>query len=634
MRATGMLDDEPYHVSGAESLVSPDMIGQTVAGLTQRALLPGHTVTARQVRLSLDQLDVDPTVIPALPTDIEECPDVDSAHRHFRDVLSRFVPHPDETLRILTAGPTMRGAAMVEVGSGRRLEADPLRGVRVTRFGDLTESAPGRTLARKKHHHEAVLLASKVAAAPGVVAELCISDDLHYTRGYVCVDGVYTTVTNVKAEGDPNGGRVILVDTSCADPAMITNWLENHPVLVNAATHPCGTHTTTCWHDHVAGRLKAWRNAGLERRPRTFASPQLPDAVTTDGPALLFSSSDYLGMSTEPTVRQAMINAVGELGCSSGGSRLTTGTSVAHHHAEDEIATWLGYPRAVLMASGYQANLATLQLLAGPDVTVVSDADNHASLIDGCRLARARTVVVPHADLDAVDAALARATTDRALVLTEGVFSMSGDVIPVADMVKIAHRHGALAVVDDAHGIGTVGPTGRGVTEGLSRQLRPDVLLATASKALGVEGGFVCVDETLATLIRHCARGYVFSSAPSPAVAAAVTAAIRFLRTDSSRVQNLQGNVSRARRLLTRAGLITTSTANDVGPIIRIPVGPEDRAVSAQEELARRGLMIGAIRYPAVPRGEAILRVCVTAEHTDAHIDALVASLREVLDVV
>jgi len=485
-------------------------------------------------------------------------------------------------------------------------------------------------LAHKKHHHEAVLLASKVAAAPGVLAELCISDDPHYTRGYVCVDGVYTTVTNVKADGDPNGGRIILVDTARADPTTITTWLENHPVLIGPAT--ASGPKAASWHDHLCGRLNAWRAAGLERRPRTFCSAQDPDTVTTDGPALLFSSSDYLGLSTEPKVQQAMINTARRLGNSSGGSRLTTGTSVAHHQAEREIAAWLGYPQAVFMASGYQANIATIQLLADPHVTVISDAENHASLIDGCRLARARTVVVPHADLDAIDTALDRVTTNRALVLTEGVYSMGGDVTPVGELVEIAHRHGALVVVDDAHGIGTVGPTGRSATEGLSASQRPDVLLGTASKALGVEGGFACVDETLAILMRNCARGYVFSSAPSPAVAAAVAAAVKYLRTDTSRVRKLQANVAQARRLLAEADLIPPSAAHDRGPIIRIPVGPESRAVAAQGELARRGLMVGAIRYPAVAKGDAILRICLTARHTDEHIRILVTSLREVLD--
>ena len=630
MRATGTLDGEPYHVSGAESLVAPGMIEQTVAGLTQRALAPGHTVKARQVRVSLDQLDVKPTVIPALPTELKECPDPVAARQYFVDVLSRFVPHPAEALRVLTEGPTMRGAAMVEAGTGRRLEADPLRGVRVTKFGDLTESAPGTSLAHKKHHHEAVLLASKVAAAPGVLAELCISDDPHYTRGYVCADGVYTTVTNVKADGDPNGGRVILVDTTRADPTTITAWLENHPVLIGPAT--ASGPKATSWHDHLCGRLNAWRAAGLERRPRTFCSAQDPDAITTDGPALLFSSSDYLGLSTEPKVQQAMMNTVRRLGSSSGGSRLTTGTSVAHHQAEHEIAAWLRYPQAVFMASGYQANIATIQLLADPHVTVISDAENHASLIDGCRLARARTVVVPHADLDAIDTALDRVTTDRALVLTEGVYSMGGDVTAVGELVEIAHRHGALVVVDDAHGIGTVGPTGRGATEGLSASQRPDVLLGTASKALGVEGGFACVDETLAALMRNCARGYVFSSAPSPVIAAAVATSVQYLRTETTRVRRLQANVAQARHLLAEAGLIPPSAAHDRGPIIRVPVGSESRAVAAQEALARRGLMVGAIRYPAVAKGDAILRICLTARHTDEHIRILVTSLREVLD--
>ena len=630
MRATGTLDDAPYHVSGAESLVAPGMIEQTVAGLTRRALAPSHTVEAQQVRLSLDQLDVEPTVIPTLPTELKECPNVIAAHQHFVDVLSHFVPNPAEALRILTEGPTMRGAAMIEVGTGRRVEADTLRGVRVTRFGDLTESAPGASLAHKKHHHEAVLLASKVAAAPGVLAELCISDDPHYTRGYVCIDGVYTTVTNVKTDGDPNGGRIILVDTARADATMTTEWLENHPVLIGPTT--ASSQKTTSWQDDICSRLNAWRTAGLDRSPRTFCSPQSPNALTTDGPALLFSSSDYLGMSTEPQVQQAMITAVRRLGCSSGGSRLTTGTSLAHQRAEHETAAWLGYPQAVFMASGYQANIATIQLLAGPDVTVISDADNHASLIDGCRLARARTVVVPHADLDAIEAALERVTTNRALVLAEGVYSMGGDVTPVAKLVEITHHHGALAVVDDAHGIGTVGPTGRGVTEGLPASQRPDVLLATASKALGVEGGFACVDETLADLIRNCARGYAFSSASSPVVAAAVAASVQYLRADTNRVRRLQANVTQARRLLAEAGLIPPPTANDLGPIIRVPVGPESRAVAVQDELARRGLMVGAIRYPAVGRGDAILRICLTAHHTDEHIQFLVASLCDVLD--
>ncbi|MSS46120.1 aminotransferase class I/II-fold pyridoxal phosphate-dependent enzyme [Cutibacterium sp. WCA-380-WT-3A] len=628
MRASGTLGGEPYHVSGAESLVASAMVEQAIAGLTRRAFAPGHSVEPRHVRLSLDQIDAEPAVIPALPTHLKECPDPATARQHFLDVLSRFIPNPGDVLRILTDAPTMRGAALVEVGTGRRLEADPLRGVRVTRFGDLAEPTPG-SLAHKKHHYEAVLLASKVAAAPGVLAEFCMSDDPDYTRGYMCVDGIYTTVTNVKADGDRNGGRVILIDTASADPTITTEWLERQPVLIGPTAD---SHETTSWRDHICQRLNAWRDAGLDRNPRIFCSPQSADAVTTEGPALLFSSSDYLGLSTEPRIQQAMITAAEKLGCSSGGSRLTTGTSVAHQQAEHEIASWLGYPQAVLMASGYQANLATLQLLASPDVTVISDADNHASLIDGCRLARARTVVVPHADLDAIEACLNRVTTDRALVLVEGVYSMGGDATDVAEVVKIAHRHGALAVIDDAHGIGTVGPTGRGVTEGLPPSQRPDIVLGTASKALGVEGGFVCVDETVAALIRNCARGYAFSSASSPAVAAAIAASVRYLRADTSKVQRLQTTVAQARCLLAEAGLIASPAANDLGPIIRVPVGSESRAVAAQDELARRGLIVGAIRYPAVARGRAILRICLTARHTEEHIRVLVSAIRDVLD--
>ncbi|MCK7636504.1 aminotransferase class I/II-fold pyridoxal phosphate-dependent enzyme [Corynebacterium pygosceleis] len=375
--------------------------------------------------------------------------------------------------------------------------------------------------------------------------------------------------------------------------------------------------------DDVAdARNTAWSGAGLSRSLREFTGPQVPVARIDGRRLLLFSSSNYLGLATHPGVTGAARAALGVYGAGSGGSRLTTGTTDLHTRLERRLAEFFGgdgHDDAVFFATGYQANVAVLQTVAGPDVTVYSDSLNHASIIDGCRLARATVRVFPHGDLAALDRLLGECATPHALVVSDGVFSMDGDLADLPGLVTVAGRHGAWTMVDDAHGVGTLGETGRGSAG--YHGVRPDILVGTASKALGGEGGFVVCSPAVGTLLRNQARGFVYSTAPSAPTVAAVAAAVDVLDRSPELVSRLHANV---RECTGRLGVRA-----HVSPIIPVPVGDEGRAMALSRDLRERGFFVPAIRWPTVARGAAILRVTVTAEHTPEQIRALTGALRE-----
>lgn len=372
----------------------------------------------------------------------------------------------------------------------------------------------------------------------------------------------------------------------------------------------------------VQARLQKWDEDGLWRSPSVFASGQTPNAIVQQAgdycvrEAVLFSSSNYLGLAEHPDIAHAAKEAIDEYGVGSGGSRLTTGSGKLHIEAEAAVASFTGYPDAVLFASGYQANISTLQALASPELTIVSDARNHASIIDGCRLAKANgatVVVTPHRDVEAVDKALSTRTTEYALVVTDGLFSMDGVLAPLSDLYKVTDNHGAWLMVDDAHAFGTIGATGRGLPEHFG--IRPDIQLITASKALGAEGAFVAASEPVAQLLRQQARSFVFSTSPTPANCAAIIAGVNLLETNPNLVGGLQDNFSYWHQ---RRG-----TLKPEGPIIPIHVGDESVAMEASAALLERGFIVPAIRWPTVPHGAAILRVTLMATHTKTQIDAL-----------
>lgn len=353
----------------------------------------------------------------------------------------------------------------------------------------------------------------------------------------------------------------------------------------------------------VRPRNAEWEEAGLSRNLATHAG------LTT------FASSDYLGLCEHPAVTRAAAQAALEFGAGSTGSRLTTGTTEAHGLLERELAAFFGTEDAVFFATGYQTNLSVIAALGGEGVTIFSDRLNHASIIDGARMAKAPVVVYPHRDLEALYRLLAERETEHALIVTDGLFSMDGDVARIPN----AAAHGAWLLVDDAHAVGTMGATGRGTLEATPG--RADVLVGTASKALGAEGGFACCSREVAEFLHNRARSFVFSTAPSPATVAVVRASLGVLSHDPEPLRRLRRAVTRMRSRLLAAGIAVTSHPDS--PIIPVPVGDESLAVAASRSLAERGYSIPAIRYPTVPRGGAILRICMQATHTDKDIDAV-----------
>ena len=361
-----------------------------------------------------------------------------------------------------------------------------------------------------------------------------------------------------------------------------------------------------------------WRGMGLERVPAVFNTGQDPVCTVDGREYVLFSSSNYLGLAGHPAVAEAAASAIGRYGAGSGGSRLTTGSTDLHVQVEADFARFLGYEDAVFFSAGFLANTGVLQTLAAPDTLILSDERNHASIIDGCRLAKASGAAVSvyrHRDPSHVDELLRR-HAGNALVVTDGLFSMDGTLAPVPELLAVCRAHDAALMVDDAHGTGTLGATGRGIIEHFElRDDRPDILVATASKALGVEGGAVAASAPVAGLLRQKARPFVYSTSSTPSTCAAVSAAIGVLEDERSPVPALHRNTQ---RLAAHLGMGAWPS-----PIIPVPIGDEARAVRASAALRDAGFFVPAIRWPTVPRGEAMLRVTVMATHTDEQIDGL-----------
>ncbi len=287
----------------------------------------------------------------------------------------------------------------------------------------------------------------------------------------------------------------------------------------------------------VAERLQALRDSGLYRRLRLIDGPQ-GARVTLDGhPVLLLCSNNYLGLADDLRVREAAAEAALHWGAGAGASRLISGNMEPHRELEAQLAEFVGYPSALLFGSGYLANTGTIAALAGAGEVVFSDALNHASIVDGCRLSRAETFVYRHADLEHLEWGLREAGGRAALIVSDGVFSMDGDVAPLPGLLELARRHGCRLMVDDAHGIGTIGPGGRGAVAeaGLSGEV--DVVVGTLGKALGSYGAFVCATPETTDFLVNSARPFIFSTAPAPAAMGAAAKALELLVAEPERVE-------------------------------------------------------------------------------------------------
>ncbi len=365
--------------------------------------------------------------------------------------------------------------------------------------------------------------------------------------------------------------------------------------------------------------------AGLYRRRRTVDGPQGP-VLPVDGRALLtFCSNDYLGLAAHPQVIAAFQRAAADYGVGSGAAHLVAGHMRPHHALEEELAAFTGYPRALLFSTGYMANLGAVAGLLAAGDAVFEDRLNHASLLDAGLLSRARFSRFPHGDVAALAQDLAASKARRKLVVTDGVFSMDGDVAPLRALAETCRTHGAALLVDDAHGLGVIGATGRGSLEahGLGAQ-DVSVLVGTLGKGFGTFGAFVAGGEELIETLIQQARSYIFTTAMPPVVAEATRASLRLVQEEGWRREKLQALIARFRAGAGRLGLPLMDSPTPIQPIL---VGDPQRALSMSAALEERGILVSAIRPPTVPEGTARLRVTLSAAHSEAQVDRLLEAL-------
>ncbi len=380
----------------------------------------------------------------------------------------------------------------------------------------------------------------------------------------------------------------------------------------------------------VDARLRELAALGLERSTRLIAGPQGPRVLLDGRPVILLCSNSYLGLADHPRVRAAALHAGSCYGVGAGASRLVSGTMAIHRALEQRLAAFEAREAALLLGSGYLANIGVIPALARAGEVVFSDELNHASIVDGCRLSRAEVFVYRHRDVEHLEWGLERAAARGALIVTDAVFSMDGDVAPLQEIVALAERFGVRTVVDEAHGTGTLGPGGRGAAAAAGVADRVDVIVGTLSKALGSYGAYVACEASMARYLTNAARPFIFSTAPPPPAVGAALEALTLLESSPELPRALARNAIALRQELAAHGF---TVGEGETPIVPLIVGEPALATRICEAAIGRGVFAQAIRPPTVPDGTARLRLAVMATHSLAELRdgaaALAAAVRE-----
>ncbi|MFL5781220.1 MAG: 8-amino-7-oxononanoate synthase [Thermoleophilaceae bacterium] len=378
----------------------------------------------------------------------------------------------------------------------------------------------------------------------------------------------------------------------------------------------------------VAELLDELRERGLYRRLRLISGPQGARVLLDGKPVLLLCSNNYLGLADHPRVREAAADAAMRWGAGAGASRLVSGNMTVHRRLEEQLAAFKRSPACVLFGSGYLANAGTISALAQEGDVVFSDSLNHASIVDGCRLARADTFVYRHRDVEHLEWGLEQADGRGSLIVTDSVFSMDGDVAPLEEIVELGARYDARVMVDEAHATGCVGPGGRGAVADAGLEGEVDLVVGTLGKALGSYGAYVCCDRQMAKFLVNRARTLIFSTALPPPAAAAAMAALEILREQPERVDKLSRNAAALREALAARGVECGESETQIVPLV---VGDAGEAMAACERALAEGVFAQAIRPPTVPDGTSRLRLAVMASHTRSELRRAASVLADAL---
>ena len=371
---------------------------------------------------------------------------------------------------------------------------------------------------------------------------------------------------------------------------------------------------------YLGEQLEAWKRAGTYQRLRVLESESAAEARFDGKDVINLASNNYLGLTTHPKLREAALEATRRYGVGSGAVRTISGTMSLHMQLEERIARFKNVEACVVFQSGFAANAGTVAAVLTPEDHIVSDELNHASIIDGCRLSRAKIHVFPHKDTAAAERKLAEldGQPGRKLLITDGVFSMDGDIGPLPGLVEAAEKHGAIMMVDDAHSSGVLGRNGRGTIDHFGLHGRVHIQVGTLSKAIGVLGGYVCGSRALIEFLYHRARPFLFSTSHPPAVAASCMAAFDVLEEEPERIQALWDNTRYFKQGLSAAGFNTGVSETPITPVI---VGEARTAYALSAALFEEGVLATGIGFPTVPEGKARVRTIVTATHTREDLD-------------
>lgn len=619
MRASRERNGVREHISGAEHMVAALEVPDLARDLVLRAQKHSKGVPDF-INIKVEEVEEASCLrLKALPVRSLPCETAKEGLALARDLLREAgVADPDAVVRLMPKAGSLRGAMVLDADTLERLEPDKERGVRATNMGRAENTQKGTT---KNHYAEALVLATKVANAPNIVAEICISDDPDYVTGYVASKSLgYVRILRMKEMGSPEGGRIFLYRGPREELSATLEFIEHKPVLVeDLPEKPGDSEKGAKSGDQQPQRPDKWaflarglseiREKGLARSVRDMQSGPGPWVEFEGRKVLLMASNDYLGLANHPKVKENAARALLQWGTGSGGSRLTTGSMTLHGELEARLAAFKKTEAALLFNTGYMANVGVITALCGRGDVIFSDELNHASIIDGCRQSRAEVVVYRHNDMADLEEKAKRHVGRRGLIVSDSVFSMDGDVVPLADLCRIADAYGFLSMIDEAHATGVVGETGHGVTELCG--CRPDIVVGTLSKALGSEGGFVCASAQLVEYLVNRARSFIFSTALPAACVAAALACLDILEREPKLVQGLRSNVAFFCSTLRGLGIAATSES----AIVPLIVGDERRATRAAELLLEQGIFLSAIRYPSVARGSARLRATVRADH-------------------
>ena len=373
--------------------------------------------------------------------------------------------------------------------------------------------------------------------------------------------------------------------------------------------------------------LDTLRKRHLYREVKVIESPQSSHVRYRGRDMLMLASNSYLDLCNEERIKAYAARILAEYGTGSGGSRLTTGTTDCHTRLEEALARFKSREAAVVFNTGFAANSGVIPCLCREGDVIYSDALNHASIIDGCRQSRAETVIYRHNDMADLERKIKERPGRQGMIVSDGVFSMDGDIVDLPGLVELADAYGLLSMIDEAHATGVVGATGRGCEEHFHMEGRTDILMGTLSKAIGAEGGYVCGSRVLAEYLKNRARSYIFSTALPPVTVAAAKRALELIEEEPWRVGRLQENVRWFCGQLRERGIEAWSET----AIIPIRIGAEEKAVKVSEMLMEQGFFLPAIRYPTVKKGEALLRAALMATHTKEELAEAAAAIAEAI---